>query len=415
MVSVCGCVFHDRHIIFICRPPNKGIGLEPVATTESSSSPIIDTMSSSSSPTIDGLSSSPEISLQTQLDYSRHGHAVLRSFLPTTLIQNLRSELVPYAAKHALSAWRQKVEVQLADSPEEYHRNNVRSIVDNLTTAEECQELLESFGIDPFDGDLPFLQHFNIWRSSSSSSSSESGEEGSNTINNKTPTVRGLCLSPYLAHAASILLDVPSVRLYQDSLFHKRVGDGWTPWHSDARMSPFDTSKMISFWIPLQNVPLPEDGGTGLLFVDGSHSDFALPFWNGAEGNEYDRLENRYGDEAVRHHMPLEVGSVTVHNGWTLHCADSAEFFNEDGGGDRYALSITYVDARAEVREDVVSSHTTRDKSRMKDGDDAAAIAKGDNEDVWSFRSWVGEVQPRTQFRNAQVPIVWPINERECE
>jgi ectoine hydroxylase-related dioxygenase (phytanoyl-CoA dioxygenase family) len=179
-------------------------------------------------------------------------------------------------------------------------------------------------------------------------------------------------------------------------------------------MSPFDTSKMISFWVPLQNVPLPEDGGTGLLFVDGSHSDFALPFWNGAEGNEYDRLENRYGDEAVRHHMPLEVGSVTVHNGWTLHCADSAEFYNEDGGGDRYALSITYVDARAEVREDVVSSHTTTDKSRKKDGDDAAA-AKGDNEDVWSFRSWVGEVQPRTQFRNAQVPIVWPINEREFE
>ena len=341
----------------------------------------------------DLASSSPEISLQTQLDFSRHGHAALRSFLPNALIQNLRSELLPYAAKHALSAWRQKVEVQLADSPDDYHRNNLRSIVDNLTTAEECQDLLESFGIDSFDGDLPFLQHFNAWRSSDEASS------------NMTPTVRRLCLSPYLARAASILLDVPSIRLYQDSLFHKRVGDGWTPWHSDARMSPFDTSKMISFWIPLQSVPLPEDGGTGLLFVDGSHSDFALPFWNGAEGS----LQNRYGDEAVRHHMPLEVGSVTVHNGWTLHCADSAEI-SEDCE-DRFALSITYVDERAEVREDVLSSQTAENTRKESD----TAAAKGDNEDVWSFRSWVGGVKPRAQFRHPQVPIVWPMDQRECE
>jgi hypothetical protein len=373
--------------------------LEPVAA-EASASRTINTPTTST--LIDSLPSSPpEISLETQLDFCRHGHTVLRSFLPKALIANLRSELVPYAAKHALSAWRQKVEVQLADSTDEYHRNNVRSIVDNLTTAEECQELLESFGIDPFDGDLPFLQHFNIWRSSSSNSDGE---------NNITPTtiVRNVCLSPYLAHAASILLDAPSIRLYQDSLFHKRIGDGWTPWHSDARMAPFDTSKMISFWIPLQHVPLPEDGGTGLLFVDGSHSDFALPFWNGVEGNEYDRLENRYGEEAVRHHMPLEVGSVTCHNGWTLHCADSAEFYGEDAV-DRFALSITYVDARAEVREDIVSS-------RMKESDDAAAVAKGDNEDAWSFREWVGVVKPRiSSFRNANVPIVWPLDQRDVD
>ena len=179
--------------------------MEPVAAAAASAlvSPTINTPTTSS--IIDSLPSSPpEISLETQLEFSRHGHTVLRSFLPESLIADLRSELVPYAAKHALSAWRQKVEVQLADSTDEYHRNNVRSIVDNLTTAEECQELLESFGIDPFDGDLPFLQHFNIWRSSSSDS--DGGK-------NLTPTtiVRNLCLSPYLAHAASILLDESAI------------------------------------------------------------------------------------------------------------------------------------------------------------------------------------------------------------
>jgi ectoine hydroxylase-related dioxygenase (phytanoyl-CoA dioxygenase family) len=76
-------------------------------------------------------------------------------------------------------------------------------------------------------------------------------------------------------------------------------------------------------------------------------------------------LERRYGgggdNEDINadgvettHHMPLEVGSVTVHNGWTLHCADAAA-----AGDDRYALSITYVDGRAELREDVLAETTT--------------------------------------------------------
>mmetsp|Transcript_17875 Transcript_17875/g.43001 ORF Transcript_17875/g.43001 Transcript_17875/m.43001 type:complete len:296 (-) Transcript_17875:346-1233(-) len=216
------------------------------------------------------------ISLQTQLDYHRNGHAALRSFLSPTLVRRLRSELVPYASSHALSAWRQKVEVQLADSPDEHYRRNAREIANELRSVEDCMDLLESLGMDPTAGDLPFLQHFNTWRSPSAR-------------NNDLPAVRTLCLSPHLAKTASVLLDAPTVRLYQDSLFHKRAGDGWTPWHSDARMAPFDTSRMITFWIPLRRVPSPEEGGTGLLFADGSHSDFALPYWNGAEGDEYDR------------------------------------------------------------------------------------------------------------------------------
>ncbi|KAL3822195.1 hypothetical protein ACHAXA_008211 [Cyclostephanos tholiformis] len=132
------------------------------------------------------------------------------------------------------------------------------------------------------------------------------------------------------------------------------------PWHSDARMAPFDTSRMVTFWIPLQDVPRPEDGGTGLHFVDGSHCDVALPYWNGwpdSGHNEHDWLDVRYGGEedgstgGVNHHMPLEVGSVTVHNSWTLHCMDGADINNID----RYALSITYIDGRAELREDVLS------------------------------------------------------------
>jgi len=325
---------------------------------------------------------SPNISLKTQLDYSRNGHAALRSFLPKELIKQLRKELISYTTTHSLLAWRQKVEVQLADSSDEYYKDNACPIANNLKSIEECQDMLESLGIDT-SNDLPFLQHFNTWRAST---------------NNSTPAVRKLCLSHYMAQTASILLNTPTIRLYQDSLFHKRVGDGPTPWHSDARMSPFDTSNMITFWIPLQKVSIPEEGGTGLLYVDASHSDFALPYWNGVDSNEYDRLENRYGDNdgGVNHHMPLDIGDVTVHNGWTLHSADAAEFIEE--GQDRYAFSVTYVDGRAEVREDIL-------------GDDV----KGDREDVWSFRDWVKDVFPRQQFSHPSVPIVWPIDKRDVK
>eukprot|EP00586_Coscinodiscus_wailesii_P018804 CAMPEP_0172509058 /NCGR_PEP_ID=MMETSP1066-20121228/217264_1 /TAXON_ID=671091 /ORGANISM="Coscinodiscus wailesii, Strain CCMP2513" /LENGTH=180 /DNA_ID=CAMNT_0013287367 /DNA_START=217 /DNA_END=756 /DNA_ORIENTATION=+ len=180
-----------------------------------------------------------------------------------------------------------------------------------------------------------------------------------------------------MASAAAQLLDVPSVKLYQDSLFHKRQGDGATPWHSDARMAPFDTSHLITFWIPLQTIPR---GGSALVFVDKSHSDFALPYWNGFEGDEYHRLEERYGGEkAVRDHMPLQLGDVTVHAGWTLHCASGC-----DDHDDRYALAISYVDAKAEVRRDVNYNSGTGGNY-------------GDNEDRQSFEYWIGDVKPRCQ------------------
>ena len=73
-------------------------------------------------------------------------------------------------------------------------------------------------------------------------------------------------------------------------------------------MSPFDTSNMINFWIPLQHIPHVKDGGTGLLFVDGSHSDMALPYWNDIDGDEYTRLDFRYGGGR-------SSSSSSIHNG----------------------------------------------------------------------------------------------------
>jgi len=81
-----------------------------------------------------------------------------------------------------------------------------------------CTEALRRRGV-PADG-LPFLQHFNLWRT--------------------VPAVREVATSPELCRAAADLMGVRGVRLYQDALFHKRGGgdggggntvDGPTPWH----------------------------------------------------------------------------------------------------------------------------------------------------------------------------------------
>jgi ectoine hydroxylase-related dioxygenase (phytanoyl-CoA dioxygenase family) len=105
-------------------------------------------------------------------------------------------------------------------------------------------------------GDIPFLQYFNVWR--------------------EDEVVRSLSTSPELAELASSLMRVRRVRLYQDSLFLKRVGDGCTNYHSDLRMAPFDTNDFVTFWIPLVDIPR---FGSALVFVSGSHNDIALNFW----------------------------------------------------------------------------------------------------------------------------------------
>uniref|UniRef100_A0A7S3PZC3 Phytanoyl-CoA dioxygenase n=1 Tax=Chaetoceros debilis TaxID=122233 RepID=A0A7S3PZC3_9STRA len=260
-------------------------------------------------------------------------------------------------------------------------------------TIDQCHQFLQQQNNQANSNEnisIPFLQHFNTWRN--------------------LETVREFVTSPLMADMARTLLDVPSIKLYQDSLFHKRQNDGPTPWHSDARMAPFDTSHMITFWIPLQNIPSVEEGGSGLMFVDKSHGDFALPFWNrvpkGDVGNgedydcktgkvkyeesrEYERLDERYsygsGNDGVSSYMPMERGDCTVHAGWTLHSANGVKCET-----DRYALAVTYVDAQAEIRED----------ARMSSG------SLGHDEDRKSYEDWINEVRPRTYFEHSLVPII---------
>ena len=317
-----------------------------------------------------------EVPLKTELQYVRNGHTVLRNVLNPSILNNIRHDIIDYVHMKSLDAWKQKVEVSTSSTKE----------ADSCETIEDCKKKLTQMGILS----LPFLQYFNVWES--------------------IPSVKELVTSPYLGRIAAQLMDVKSVRLYQDSVFHKRVEDGPTPWHSDARMAPFDTSNMITFWIPLQHIPSPKNGGTGLIFVDKSHSDFALPYWNEYDSDEYSRLDLRYGTTTTNnngdeqsgesHHMPLNVGDITVHAGWTLHCANgNSDCIGLKQNEDRIALAVSFVDTNAEIRAEVQSNFHRKDHYNTD---------LGDNEDQWSFKAWVNDVEARSYFEHDLVPIIWP-------
>ena len=328
----------------------------------------------------------PEIGLQTQLDYARNGHSVLRNFILDNDTENsqssssitnkrlmdLRRNIIDLAKDEELKAWVQKVEVAAGKKSDKDFKNS-QDLVDACRSIKGCKKALRDMGVT---ASLPFLQYFNTWR--------------------KLDAVKDLAFD--LGEAASILMDCKTVRLYQDAVFWKRSCDGPTPWHADARMAPFDTQNMITFWIPLQAVP--SDGGTALMFCSKSHCDFALPYWNpkidndvskqavNAEDNKsisaWDRLEDRYPKEIIDY-MPMSVGDVTVHSGWTLHCSNGNE---GEGAMDRLALAITFVDGNAEIRTDWQTI--------------------GDDEDRWSYQDWCKDVIPQTKFSHELVPIVWP-------
>ena len=220
----------------------------------------------------------------------------------------------------------------------------------------------------------PFTRVHNLWRESAAA--------------------RAVSLCPRLASAASALLGVRTVRLYQDSLFVKQHGDDASPWHRDIVAAPIETDKFLSIWIPLTRASGTAEAGT-LVFASGSH--VASVGGEGREGTasgggggggggggaagagagaaagaaatatattatlvaakyrERSSKEVREEFGPAQSHAPLLLGDATVHLGTTLHASGP-----NVAGEDREAFVVCFVSSEDRIEE------RNKDKEKKK-------------------------------------------------
>lgn len=130
-------------------------------------------------------------------------------------------------------------------------------------------------------------------------------------------------LSKRIAEIASQLMGKEKVRLWHDHLMTKLPGKDGRPtdWHQDYPYWPMNEPGALSVWIPMQDVGW-ENGC--MHFVPGSH------LWNMREiirldeakaANIFDRLPKTSPLDVQRVYCPLKKGSVTFHDGRTIHFA----------------------------------------------------------------------------------------------
>ncbi|KAL3148398.1 hypothetical protein ABBQ38_013855 [Trebouxia sp. C0009 RCD-2024] len=134
----------------------------------------------------------------------------------------------------------------------------------------------------------------------------------------KSKPVEEFVLGQKLGRIAAEIMGVEGVRVYHDQALNKEPGGGYTPWHCDAYYWPVQSDKIVTAWIPLQDVP--EEMGP-LQFAAGSHAhDLGRDLGIGGDAHKkIDAAVRKGGFEIVS--RPFELGEVSFHSGWTFHQA----------------------------------------------------------------------------------------------
>ncbi|PWW03195.1 ectoine hydroxylase-related dioxygenase (phytanoyl-CoA dioxygenase family) [Paenibacillus cellulosilyticus] len=129
----------------------------------------------------------------------------------------------------------------------------------------------------------------------------------------KSMVVRKFVLAKRFARIASDLLDANGVRLRADTAIFKEPGGGPTPMHQDQMSWSLETDKVIGMWMPL--IDLTEDIGS-MTFYSGTHK------WGDISRLSTQEVlkKMKSGVKEVNYGV-LELGDVTIHNGWTMHSA----------------------------------------------------------------------------------------------
>jgi len=197
------------------------------------------------------------IGVEQLLEFERKGHiktdAVLRSqaeadaMHAAVMDEYLRRRKEAYVQKTRLFA--------VEDEDDELYQRALK-----CETEDEARALLEAW-CNENEVPVPFLQVFNVHRGTMPGAQA----------------IHALATDARMGEIAASLLGVPSVRLYQTSVFMKECGHGETSWHADLATAPFDTNHMVTCWIAL--TPIETEYDSPLEFATGSHRDLALPYW----------------------------------------------------------------------------------------------------------------------------------------
>mmetsp|Transcript_16669 Transcript_16669/g.25071 ORF Transcript_16669/g.25071 Transcript_16669/m.25071 type:complete len:365 (+) Transcript_16669:3-1097(+) len=194
-----------------------------------------------------------------------------------------------------------------------------------------------------------------------------------------------------LGRAAALLLQHPTVRLYQTTLFVKNASaiNKGTSWHHDLNMVPLDVNAggYVTFWCPLTSLRV-EDGDSVLKFAHGSHRDRAYGHWYSDEKPmPMDVINKRYSIVEV---SEFEVGDCTAHDGWILHAAN--EQMNRKQA--RVAIGFSFVAGNARRLEDL---HATGSRPWR-----SVKI-----EDELSYADWIYDIKGGEIIDHPLLPVVY--------
>ncbi|KAG5177390.1 hypothetical protein JKP88DRAFT_346961 [Tribonema minus] len=316
------------------------------------------------------------------LKFERGGHLLTRGLFSAQEMALLSPHIMAGFRALELSALQQKVTVLLGEGA-----------APPGASAEDLLVLLRQLPPD----EIPFLQVFNMWR----------------TPGAHAAAVSALVRSRRLARHAAALLGCQAVRVYQDSTFVKRSGDGPTNWHSginaqlwaaaaaplrrhernrgDLNMAPFDTNDMVTAWLPLTHIAACEDGGSGLVFASRSHRDFALNYWQDPHAQE--DLSERY-DETPQ--LAMEPGDCSWHHGWVLHSANG-----NDTPETRVAFTVSYIADGARMLGEGAEHYPEQE----------GADHYPDQEDTWSYSDWIADTCPGEPADHPFLPVAFDFAE----
>jgi len=122
-----------------------------------------------------------------------------------------------------------------------------------------------------------------------------------------------------LAGVAAQLLQVESVRLWQDQALYKQAGGRETTPHQDQTFWPIGQEPLISAWIPLDDVT-GENGA--MSYVPGSHKVGRLKVVDITHSTDpYDILQDPALNGARPQLVEAGAGDVIWHHGLTVHQA----------------------------------------------------------------------------------------------